>query len=84
MPRTLSQFGRSTDLISNVNPKGIFDVCKECRDKENVFTDSKKLECARCPKCEKTANGVEQVEQLFGFRMMNGKKVVQSQCKKCR
>ena len=84
MPRTLSQFGRSTDLISNVNPKGIFDVCKECRDKENVFTDSKKLEYTRCPKCEKTANGVEQVEKLFGFRMMNGKKVVQSQCKKCR
>jgi len=84
MPRTLSQFGRSSELISNVNPKGIFDVCKECRNKEEISVDSKKLEYAKCPKCEKIANGVEQVEELFGFRMMNGKKTVQSQCKKCR
>ncbi|MCH7646993.1 MAG: DEAD/DEAH box helicase family protein [Thaumarchaeota archaeon] len=35
MPRTLSQFGRSTELISNDNPKGIFDVCKECRNKDD-------------------------------------------------
>ncbi len=84
MPKTLSQFGRSLELISNTNPKGIFDVCKECRNKEEISTDSKKLEHARCPKCEKTANIHEQVEKLFGFRMMNGKKTVQSQCKTCR
>jgi superfamily II DNA or RNA helicase len=84
MPKTLSQFGRSSELISNVNPKGIFDVCKECRNKEEVSADSQKLEYAKCPKCEKTANGYLQVEKLFGFRMMNGNKTVQSQCKKCR
>ena len=84
MPKTLFQFGKSDELISNNNPKGIFDVCKECRTKEDESANSKKLEYAKCPKCEKTANGDEQVEQLFGFRMMNGKKIVQSQCKKCR
>jgi superfamily II DNA or RNA helicase len=84
MPKTLSHFGRSFELISNVNPRGIFDVCKECRNKEEISTDFKKLESAKCPKCEKTANGVVHVEELFGFRMMNGKKTVQSQCKKCR
>lgn len=84
MPKTLSQFGRSPELISNTNPKGIFDVCKECRNKEEISTNSEKLEHAICPKCEKTANGQEHVEELFGFRMMNGKKTVQSQCKKCR
>ena len=84
MPKTLSQFGRSPELISNTNPKGIFELCKECRNKEDISTDSKKLEYARCPKCEKTANEHKQVEELFGFRMMNGKKTVQSQCKKCR
>ena len=84
MPQTLSQFGRSTELISNNNPKGIFDKCKECRNDEKISTDSKKLEHTRCPKCTKTANGIEEVEKLFGFRMMNGKKLVQSQCKKCR
>ena len=31
MPKTLSQFGKSTELISNDNPQGIFDVCRECR-----------------------------------------------------
>ncbi len=84
MPKTLSQFGRSAELISNQNPKGIFDTCKECRDDEEISTDSKKLEYAKCPKCHKIANGIEQVDQLFGFRMMNGKKTIQSQCKTCR
>ena len=84
MPKTLSQFGRSLELISNANPKGVFNVCKECRNKEEISIDFDKLEHARCPKCEKTANGQEHVEKLFGFRMMNGKKTVQSQCKKCR
>ena len=84
MPRTLSIFGRLTELISNDNPKGIFDLCKECRSKDDVSVDSKKLEYAKCPQCEKIANGYEQVQQLFGFRVMNDKKRVQSQCKTCR
>lgn len=84
MPRTLSQFGKSTELISNDNPHGIFDICKECRTNDEISVDSKKLECAKCPKCGKTANGYDHVAQLFGFRMMNGKRLVQSQCKKCR
>ena len=84
MPKTLSQFGKSPELISKDNPKGIFDECKECRNEEKRSIDSKKLEHARCPKCDKTASGIEQVEKLFGFRMINSKKIVQSQCKECR
>ena len=83
MPRTLYQFGRSSDLISNNNPKGIFDVCKECRNDENAIK-SKRLESAKCPKCDKIANGKEEVEKLFGFRMVNDKKIVQSWCFECR
>ena len=33
MPQTLAQFGRSSELISRNNPKGIFDKCKVCRNK---------------------------------------------------
>jgi len=83
MPRTLYHFGKSEELISNDNPKGIFDVCKECRKDDNTI-NSKIIEFAKCPKCGKIASEKEQVEQLFGFRMMNDKKIVQSQCKKCR
>lgn len=80
---TLAHFGRSQDLVTNDNPKGIFDECKECRNKNNYPTNSK-LEYAHCPKCGKSANGIDDVEKLFGFRIVNNKKVVQSWCFECR
>ncbi len=38
----------------------------------------------RCPKCGKTANTSQELEELFGFRQQNGGVTNQSQCKKCR
>lgn len=34
MGKTLASFGRSEDLISYDNPKGIYDECKECREND--------------------------------------------------
>lgn len=83
MPETLAKFDRSKELISRENPKGIFDECKECR-KNNDSMNSQILENARCPKCNKTADGRDQVEKLFGLRLINGKYIVQSWCFACR
>lgn len=84
MPRTISQFGRSEDLVTNDNPKGIFAECKECRYKNNDSLNSR-LEHAKCPNCGKIANGSDQVKELFGLRVLNGKyTTVQSWCFECR
>lgn len=43
------------------------------------------LQYAKCPRCNKTANGVDKVKELFGIRIVNKKyQYVQSWCKKCR
>lgn len=39
---------------------------------------------AECPNCGKTANGKGEIEQLFGWRTVNGKEVPQSWCYECR
>lgn len=39
---------------------------------------------AGCPRCNKKAKGLGGIEDVFGWRIMNGKKVPQSRCKKCR
>ena len=84
MARTISQFGRSNDLVTNDNTKGIFDVCKECRYKNNDYVNSR-LEHARFPNCGKTANGIDQVKALFGLRVLDEKyTTVQSWCFDCR
>lgn len=39
----------------------------------------------KCPKCGKTANSHQELEEKFGFRNMgNGTLRAQSQCKSCR
>ncbi|MCR4945002.1 MAG: hypothetical protein K5986_11315 [Clostridium sp.] len=44
-----------------------------------------KDEWAKCPKCSKEANSLEQVEELFGYRNMgDGRVIPQSYCKECR
>ena len=40
---------------------------------------------AECPHCGKRAEGVEQIEELFGFRNMgDGRNIPQSHCRECR
>lgn len=39
---------------------------------------------ASCPHCDKEANGYDEIEELFGFRVLNGKNVPQSWCRTCR
>lgn len=41
---------------------------------------------AKCPRegCTTEAHGVEEIERLFGWRIVNGKKVPQSWCRECR
>ncbi len=39
---------------------------------------------AECPHCGKTANGKDKIDELFGWRTVNGKKVPQSWCRVCR
>jgi hypothetical protein len=40
---------------------------------------------AECPCCGKTANGINEIEELFGFRTMsNEEKIPQSYCRACR
>ncbi len=77
---TMSKFGTSDELKSEKNPNGVFQTCKECRAKE----DSTTFEHTKCPKCGKEADGEQEIEKLFGFRIMNGKKNVQSWCFDCR
>ncbi|WP_337155246.1 helix-turn-helix domain-containing protein [Proteus terrae] len=37
-----------------------------------------------CPSCGVTASSREDVEQIFGFRMVEGKERIQSWCRNCR
>ena len=37
-----------------------------------------------CPKCGTQAFSIEEIESKFGFRTVNGKKIPQSYCTKCR
>ncbi len=40
---------------------------------------------AKCPNCKKEAKGKDQVEELFGWRKIKGKKTIpQSYCRECR
>lgn len=39
---------------------------------------------AECPHCGKVANGRDEIDQFFGWRIVNNKKVPQSWCRKCR
>lgn len=39
---------------------------------------------AKCPCCNKQADGLDGIEKLFGFRKVNGKKIPQSYCRACR
>ena len=37
-----------------------------------------------CPRCHDEVSTTKQIEVFFGFRLMNGKKVPQSNCRLCR
>ena len=39
---------------------------------------------AMCPKCRVKADGLEEIKEIFGFRIANGKKIPQAYCRKCR
>ncbi len=39
---------------------------------------------AECPQCGKKAEGIEELERLFGFRVIQQKKIPQSWCRDCR
>lgn len=39
---------------------------------------------AECPHCGKKANGKDEIDRLFGWRVVNGKTVPQSWCYECR
>lgn len=39
---------------------------------------------AECPNCNEKANNYEEIEEKFGWRIVNGKKIPQSYCRKCR
>lgn len=40
---------------------------------------------ANCPCCKKTAKGIDEIEDLFGFRNMgDGRVIPQSYCRACR
>jgi len=38
----------------------------------------------KCPKCRTKSKGYAKVKKIFGFRIMNNCKFVQSWCRKCR
>lgn len=42
------------------------------------------IELKRCPKCSVTANGHDEIQAVFGFRQMNGRRCPQSWCRDCR
>ena len=37
-----------------------------------------------CPKCGKEAKGYSEIEEKFGWRIVNNKKIPQSYCRDCR
>ena len=39
---------------------------------------------ARCPQCGKEATGDYEIQEEFGFRNVNGKRIPQSWCRECR
>lgn len=39
---------------------------------------------AECPHCGKKANNKDEIDKLFGWRVVNGKTVPQSWCYECR
>ena len=39
---------------------------------------------AKCPCCGKEANGKDEIDNLFGWRVVNGKTIPQSYCYACR
>jgi len=39
---------------------------------------------AECPCCGKTAYGIDEIEELFGWRIPDEKTIPQSYCRKCR
>ena len=38
----------------------------------------------KCPKCEVEVEGLDHLEKYFGIRNNKGKRIPQSQCRKCR
>ena len=43
-----------------------------------------KIKKAYCPKCKTNISGVEDVIKFHGLRMLYGKVICQSWCRKCR
>ena len=43
-----------------------------------------RLDRAKCPSCGKIAKNEDQVKKYFGYRIVNGTKIVQSWCIPCR
>lgn len=39
---------------------------------------------AECPCCPKTADGLDEIEEKFGWRVVNNRKIPQSYCRACR
>lgn len=39
---------------------------------------------AQCPQCKKEANKKREIDELFGWRVVNGEEVPQSWCYECR
>lgn len=39
---------------------------------------------AECPCCGKVADGVDEIEEKFGWRVPNDKTIPQSYCRECR
>ena len=39
---------------------------------------------AECPCCHKTADGIDEIEEKFGWRVQNDKTIPQSYCRECR
>ena len=37
-----------------------------------------------CPRCAERADGLDEIEEKFGFRVVTGKRVPQSYCHRCR
>lgn len=37
-----------------------------------------------CPRCDKVAQGIDETEELFGFRILGGQRIPQSWCRQCR
>ena len=37
-----------------------------------------------CPNCGKRADGLDEIDEKFGIRNVNEKRIPQSHCRKCR